>query len=54
MSVGYIILIGLLLFNSLLASARAALVGASRARLRQLAEGVAGVSQSRDSQPIQL
>ena len=42
MSVGYLILLGLLVFNSLLASARAALVGASRARLRQMAEGGSG------------
>ena len=42
MSVGYITLIGLLVFNSLLASARAALVGASRTRLRQLADGGSG------------
>jgi putative hemolysin len=39
---GYVILIVLLLFNSLLASARSALMGASRARLRQLAEGGSG------------
>ncbi len=42
MSYGFAILIGLLLFNSILASARAALVGASRAKLRQMAERGSG------------
>lgn len=42
MSAGYIVLLALLIFNSLLASARSALVGASRARLRQLAETGSG------------
>jgi CBS domain containing-hemolysin-like protein len=39
---GYVILALLLVFNSLLATARAALVGASRPRLRQLADGGSG------------
>jgi len=42
MNYGFAILIGLLLFNSLLASSRAALVGASRSRLRQMAEAGSG------------
>jgi CBS domain containing-hemolysin-like protein len=39
MSSGVIVLVILLLFNSLLAAARSALVGSSRPRLRQMAEG---------------
>jgi CBS domain containing-hemolysin-like protein len=42
LGVNFIILAALLLFNSLLASARAALVGASRARLRQMADSGSG------------